>query len=241
MTSITKNLPPVVRNLGISIVGEECYISLIENLDMADVPCIKHAISKGLGLGIVVGGSIVKLPQILIILKEQTAEGLSLMGYIFETFSFGIALAYSYANEFPFSTYGENLFLTVQNFLVTLLIVFYTPSSPSSPSTVTSYLQLSILIGGLSTLAFLPLKTLTTLQLLLALPLSIFSKLAQIQANYTAKSTGQLSTFALGAQLLGCLVRIYTSVVEVGDVMVAAGFVTAFLLNFVLAAQMWVY
>lgn len=82
MTTITQNLPWFVKDLGVSIVGkvgytifslteyssygQECYISLVENLNMGDVKCLKYSISKGLGIGIVVGGSIVKVPQILL-------------------------------------------------------------------------------------------------------------------------------------------------------------------------------
>ncbi|TFK65346.1 hypothetical protein BDN72DRAFT_845675 [Pluteus cervinus] len=240
MTSITRNLPPFIRDLGISIVGKKCYVSLVENLDIADVPCLKHAVSKGLGLGIVVGGSIVKLPQILLILGAHTAEGLSLTGYIFETLSYGITLAYSYTSQFPFSTYGENFFLTLQNLLISLLIVAY-GSPTGGPSALSSFIQLSVLIGGLSALPFIPVDTLSKLQLFLALPLSLLSKLAQIQQNYEAKSTGQLSSFALGAQLLGCIVRVYTSLFEVGDINVAAGFLGALVLNVVLVGQVFAY
>ena len=84
MTSITRNLPWFIKDLGISIVGkvrissspgasnvtsdivQECYTSLVENLDVGDVKCIKYSLSKGLGIGIVVGGSIMKVPQILL-------------------------------------------------------------------------------------------------------------------------------------------------------------------------------
>jgi len=45
---------------------EECYTSLVENLDISDVQCIKYSLSKGLGIGIVVGGSIMKVPQVLL-------------------------------------------------------------------------------------------------------------------------------------------------------------------------------
>lgn len=46
--------------------SQKCYTSLVENLDIADVECIKFSLSKGLGLGIVVGGAIMKVPQLLL-------------------------------------------------------------------------------------------------------------------------------------------------------------------------------
>lgn len=47
-------------------IKQECYTSLIENLDVSDVKCLKYSLSKILGIGIVFGGSIVKVPQILL-------------------------------------------------------------------------------------------------------------------------------------------------------------------------------
>ena len=47
-------------------VPKKCYVTLVENLQFDDVHCLKYALSKGLGIGIVVGGSIVKIPQILL-------------------------------------------------------------------------------------------------------------------------------------------------------------------------------
>ena len=38
----------------------------MENLDLQDVECLKYSLSKGLGIGIVVGGSIMKVPQLLL-------------------------------------------------------------------------------------------------------------------------------------------------------------------------------
>ncbi len=88
MTSLTRNLPWFVRDLGVGTIGEvrfsplcpflvlgthfigfapqTCYVSLVENLNVADVACLKLSLSKGLGIGIVVGGSIMKVPQLLL-------------------------------------------------------------------------------------------------------------------------------------------------------------------------------
>ena len=46
--------------------SKRCYSSLVENLDFGDVTCLKYSLSKGLGVGIVIGGSIMKVPQLLL-------------------------------------------------------------------------------------------------------------------------------------------------------------------------------
>ena len=39
--------------------------------------------------------------------------------------SYAVSLAYASRNKFPFSTYGESFFLTIQNVIITLLIVYF--------------------------------------------------------------------------------------------------------------------
>ncbi|TFK45351.1 mannose-P-dolichol utilization defect 1 protein [Heliocybe sulcata] len=184
-----------------------------------------------------------KVPQLLLILRAHSARGLSLPSYILETLAYAITLAYSFRNAFPFSTYGENLFLTLQNAIITLLILYYRPSlSSSRQSNKTSQLLTASFITFASGLALylVPSDALSLLQLS-TLPLSLFSKLPQITQNHRAQSTGQLSAFAVFSQIAGCLARLFTTATEVGDILVTAGFALALLLNCVLGAQLWMY
>jgi mannose-P-dolichol utilization defect protein 1 len=41
-------------------------VSLVENLNIGDIECLKYAVSKGLGIAIVAGGSVMKVPQMLL-------------------------------------------------------------------------------------------------------------------------------------------------------------------------------
>ncbi|KAF6741694.1 hypothetical protein DFP72DRAFT_941981 [Ephemerocybe angulata] len=215
MTAITQNLPWFVKDLGVSIVGEKCYRSLVENLNVGDIPCLKYALSKGLGVGIVVGGSIMKVPQILLIINASSARGLSLPSYVLETLSYAITLAYSVRNAFPFSTYGENLFLALQNTVITFLIILYSPI----PNKLKSSRLLTTAVAAVGTTYALSVVSKDTLALL------------------------QLATLPLSLilQVLGCLARVFTTAQEVGDPLVQAGFLLALALNAVLAAQMYMY
>ena len=108
------------------------------NLDLTSSECLKLALSKVLGLGMVAGGAILKLPQILTVVRSGSARGLSLSSYILDTVATGITasvvqldagvmliehtdaglldqVAYNVRNGFPFSTYGEMGFLLAQN------------------------------------------------------------------------------------------------------------------------------
>jgi mannose-P-dolichol utilization defect protein 1 len=234
----------------------------VENLNVEDVDCIKYSLSKGIGIGIVVGGTVMKVPQLILsaplfpfvrclaypspVLRAQSARGLSLAAYTLETFSYAITLAYSSRNSFPFSTYGENLFLTIQNVFITLLIVLYNPPSSSrqlttAPNSTGKLITAALAVFALGFALFIaPAGVLAAAQLC-TLPLSLFSKLPQIAQNYRARSTGQLSTFAVISQIGGCAARLFTTSQEVDDPLVAAGYALAFVLNLIVGVQMYAY
>lgn len=180
---------------------------------------------------------------LFLVVNAKSARGLSLAAYVLETLSYAITLAYSYRNDYPFSTYGENFFLTIQNVIITLLIIHYPTSRISRQlQSTTPKLALAVALTGLSaaTLYMIPSPSLSMLQAA-TLPLSLFSKMPQIRQNYRARSTGQLSAFAVISQILGCLARLFTTSQEVGDSLVSAGFALALLLNVVLGIQLWAY
>jgi mannose-P-dolichol utilization defect protein 1 len=68
-----------------------------------------------LGVGIIAGGAVVKVPQILTVLSAKSARGLSLSSYLLDTAATAITVAYNVRNGFPLSTYGEMVFLLAQN------------------------------------------------------------------------------------------------------------------------------
>jgi hypothetical protein len=64
VTSVTHNIPNFLRDPAVALIGEKCYTVLVYDFDITHAECLKYALSKGLGLGIVLGGSIVKIPQV---------------------------------------------------------------------------------------------------------------------------------------------------------------------------------
>ena len=82
---ITHNLPGPIRDLGTSIIGEKCYKAILLDVDIENTECLKLAVSKGLGIGIIGASSIVKVPQILKLVNSQSAAGISFLSYLLET------------------------------------------------------------------------------------------------------------------------------------------------------------
>lgn len=206
------------------------------NTDLADHACLKHALSKALGLGIVLGGSIVKVPQIIKIVSSRSARGLSLSSYLLDTASTAIAVAYNARNGFAFSTYGELVFLLAQNVVIIALIVLYKPGK-SLPTLATVGALLAASGYALSSPSLVSPGTLQLLQAS-SIPLALAAKLPQIASNFRLGSTGQLSAFLVLNSLLGTLARVFTTSQETGDSLLWWGFASTAALNAVIALQM---
>lgn len=195
---VTHNLPAPIRDLGVSIIGEHCYKSLLLDINVEDVDCIKLGLSKGIGLGIVGVSSIVKLPQIRKLTSSQSGEGISVLSYLLETASYLVSLAYNYRNQFPFSTYGETALIMGQNVIITVLVLNYTGRASLAALFVTA---LAVALGTLFAGSLVDMQTLGYLQAGAGV-LSVASKVPQILAIWSEGGTGQLSAFAVSRFLL---------------------------------------
>ena len=254
---ITHNLPAPIHDLGVSILGDACYKTLLLDIDITATECIKLAISKGLGIGIIAASSIVKIPQIIKLINSKSAEGISFLSYFLETAAYLISLAYNYRQGFPFSTYGETSFILVQNVVITVLVLNYSGKKSSAALFVA---QLAASATGLFSDNIIDMQKLSYLQAGAGV-LGVASKLPQIAAVWQEGGTGQLSAFAVSFLVLdhsdtiyakicnaqvfnylaGSLSRIFTTLQEVDDKLILYGFIAGFILNAILAAQMVYY
>lgn len=254
LQSITHNFPRPISSLGSLILGQECYTTLIYNVEPT-IACLKLALSKGLGIGIIIFGSILKIPQIDKIIRFSSARGISLTMYSLEVVAYDISLAYAFRKQLPFSTYGENASLTVQNMIITLLIIWYSPkgklqggllttagSSISLPFSISHSLRpvllasSAMIISSIFLFILCPPPFLSVLQAF-SIPISLISKVPQIVELHRNKEPGQLSAIVVFAQLMGTIARVYTTVVETGDWLIGIGFGLATVLNAVIAVQ----
>ncbi|KAK0731332.1 hypothetical protein B0H67DRAFT_639738 [Lasiosphaeris hirsuta] len=234
---ITHNLPTPIRDLGVSIIGDACYKTLVLDVDPSDVECLKLGISKGLGIGIIGASSVVKVPQIIKLVRSQSADGISFLSYLLESSSYLISLAYNFRNGFPFSTYGETVLVLGQNVIISALVLNY------GGKTGLAGLFVAALAASFATLfsdQILDMKTLGYLQVG-AGALSVASKVPQIAAIWQQGGTGQLSAFAVFNYLAGSLSRIFTTLQEVDDKLILYSYIAGFSLNLVLALQMAYY
>lgn len=190
---ITLNLPLPVAELGVSLLGKQCYSSLVLDVTLTDSDCLKLAVSKALGIGIVTAASIVKVPQIVNLVRSKSASGVSLTSYLLETTSYLVSLIYNIRNGFPFSTYGETAFILVQNIVITVLVLNYSGRQGAAA------LFIAVLGAGVATLFSEAVVNMGTLGYLQAGAgtLGVVSKIPQIVAIAQEGGTGQLSAFTV--------------------------------------------
>ncbi|XP_061432224.1 mannose-P-dolichol utilization defect 1 protein [Lethenteron reissneri] len=225
-----------LATLSAAMLTPRCHEQLFVRLNLLDVPCLKILISKCLGMGIIAGSVMVKLPQIMKVTRARSAAGLSFPAVLTELFAISGTMAYSIANGFPFSAWGEALFLMLQTVSIGFLIQHYGGRTGRGLAFVAVYAAaLQLLLSSLTPPSFV------TLMQALNMPAIIFSKLLQVVANYRNGHTGQLSAITVFLLLGGSLARIFTSLQETGDRLLVVTYIVASLCNGTLAAQLLYY
>ncbi|CAG5056558.1 unnamed protein product [Parnassius apollo] len=225
-----------IKGLLLSIFSEKCYDQYFLNYNFLDVPCFKSTLSKGLGIGIIAGSILVKVPQILKILGSKSAEGINVYGVYLELFAITANFAYSYVMKFPFSAWGEGTFLAIQTAIIAALVLHYGGSSIKAAS------FLAIYIGVVSTLVsdYTPKDVLWFMQAF-NVPIIVVAKAIQVITNYKNGSTGQLSAVTCLLLFGGSIARIFTSIQETGDFIMILTYCVSTAANAALVLQLFWY
>jgi len=200
--------------------------------------CIKFIVSKMLGYLIILGSLILKVPQILNIVKAGQVKGLNIYMFLLELIGYSINLFYNYRLQFPFSTYGENVFMIVQNLVILLLFFQYERGFGFFFILVTT--AYSAFFYGLMNENVIDHKMMTLLSAM-SIPIFTASKLPQIYTNFRNKSTGELSAITCILQLGGTAARVFTTLQEVDDALVLSGFLLGLALNAIITLQIFWY
>eukprot|EP00035_Acanthoeca_spectabilis_P024184 m.452671 g.452671 ORF g.452671 m.452671 type:complete len:270 (-) comp20380_c0_seq1:101-910(-) len=226
----------LIDTLQVFSVKSECTDTLIVDRKLTDAPCLKHVVSKGLGVAMVVGGAVVKFPQVYNLVRAGHSVGVSLTTQYLELFLYGTPVAYNLLQGNPFSTWGENVFLVFQVWIIMSLILHFNQR----------YLQLFLSVAtygaffGAALTGRLPDWVLTTMQGL-GIPLTVTSKCMTILAVVQGGETGALALITSFLNALGASARIFTTIQEVDDQMILAGWITAAGMNWVILLLFAVY
>ncbi|PNW70500.1 hypothetical protein CHLRE_17g722500v5 [Chlamydomonas reinhardtii] len=210
---------------------------ILETKSLPDVDLIKVLISQLLGYAILAGACITKLPQILVIRNAGTAEGLSLEMFEIETYTLLVSALYGFTQLLPFNTYGESLILAVQNAVILAMVYSYSRTPVMRRLAVTgAYVALvaGVMAGHINKQTMNNFAEANTVVVVL-------SRVPQIFKNVAAGSTGALSSLTTFINVVGCIVRIFTTQQAGGGAAMMRGYVVSLIINATLLIQIILY
>jgi len=198
--------------------------------------CHSELISKLLGFAIVAGSMMVKVPQIMKMMANKSSEGISSTSNLLDLFMIGATLGYGFIKNLPFASYGDALFIYVQTAIILILIPVY----KNNKFLTFLYLAMATVAAYAIANKLIPVDMITIAQQI-NIPLTFISRGIQIMTNFGNKSTGQLSGITFFLSFAGCGSRIFTSLVDAKDNLMALSFGVGFLLNGVVWGQILYY
>lgn len=229
---------PIVIYIATWVWGEDTTVTPQKCLDTLPImlgPCWTGLLAKGIGVAIILAACINKLPIILNLLSSRSAEGTPSSAVYGETLVYANSAVYGWLNQHPFTAWGENLGLLLQSLMILFLIWQYAPPSYTERSLFS--LSVVLYVSTIATGLLPP----THYHWLVAssLPLLLAARGAQILTTWHCQHTGSQSIVTVGLNLLGALVRVATTLREVGwDWAMLGTLLVSGVLSLVLCGQM---
>lgn len=246
----------ILRNGALLLMSEKCYDNYFIDLNflhgelivifvlfpthrllsIVPVACFKALLSKGLGLGIIAGSILVKVPQIVKIWANKSGEGINIYSVLVDLFAITCHVSYSFVNGFPFSAWGDGSFLMIQTAIIAALVFHFSGATMKALLFLLAYSGICyVTMGGIT-----PLEVLWSAQAF-NVPIILVGKMIQAVTNYKAKSTGQLSAVTCLLLFAGSVARIFTSYQETGDFMMILTYCVSSVANAVIVSQLFYY
>ncbi|KAF5302990.1 hypothetical protein FQR65_LT08319 [Abscondita terminalis] len=206
----------LIKKASLIVLTPKCYDEYFNHFNFLDATCFKTTLSKCLGVVLILGAVLVKVPQIMKIYNSKSGAGINISSVTLDLAAITI--------------------LCVQTIAIGVLVLYY----GGSPRNASIYLIVYLILCFIMTSGITPVNVLWTLQGF-NIPILLTGKLTQAYTNYKNGNTGQLSAVTLIMLFGGSFARIFTSVQETGDAMVILTYVMSSSANFVLVYQLWYY
>jgi len=218
---------------------EKCHNQLFQDLDIGGFltnECFSQCLSKVLGYGVVAGSVLVKFPQIRLMINNGSSEGVSYVSNFIDLIMALSTLAYGYYQQLPFSAYGDSIFLFAQIGLIAMLIPELKANKPGVFLTF-------LIVAGLSYSTYFKLIPFEYVQLAQTanMPAVVVSRSIQAITNITNGHTKQLSFITVFLSFAGCAARVFTSLKDAEDQLLAQTFMVSTVANGLILFQVIYY
>jgi len=199
---------------------------------------VQVALSKFLGYGILVGSLFLQVPQLIKILKLRSVAGISRWSRYSEVPINTSSCIYHYLIKAPLSTWGENIIVLAQNLIIVCTCWIWDKQRVQKR-------EMFAAVGALALLSAVQLSlppSLLPLLIWLNIPFILGSTVPQIVQNFQQGHTGQLAILTCFMKLGGCVVRLFTTVTQIGlDPGLLIGYSAGASMNLTLMVQGIVY
>ncbi|CAE7216044.1 Mpdu1 [Symbiodinium natans] len=193
-----------------------------------------------LGYAVITGACVVKLPQIYLMVKNRSAEGLSETSAALDAIAASSFSYYNLLKGFPISGWGEQGIVAVQATAVLLLIWMYRDgiSLPVRFAALVAWIAASIFLlneGHKEDYKYILVILGTSPTFMTAI-----SRIPQIFLNWQNGHTGQLSAITFFLQFLGSVARFLTTLQIMGkDVLSLVSHATGAVFNLIVVLQIY--
>lgn len=185
------------------------------------------------------GGLLIKFPQIIAILRTQTVKGMSEASFTVEFLACLSLCVYNTLMGHPFKTWGEMSLIGAQCAVQIVLFWCLTEEpvtvAPRALGTLAVFGTVGVIWCGLCPPDLFPVIG------LVPTILGGLARVPQIILNFRQRHTGNQSVITWGLSLGGNVVRMITTLAEVGDAIALSGYVVAGALNLTLLLQIIYY
>ncbi|NXH27811.1 PQLC3 protein, partial [Myiagra hebetior] len=167
--------------------------------------------------------AVIKLPQLVAVLRAGSASGLSVGSLLLELAGFLVFLRYQIYYDYPLDTYLEYPIIIAQDVILLFCIMHF------SGKTKRALFYAVVFWVGWYMLTLK--KWIIDLAMNLCTFVSAASKLVQLQHLWQTKDSGQASALTWGMSAYTCATRIITTVMTTNDLAVLIRFIIMLILN----------
>lgn len=218
-----------IESMAQQIWGETNASTCLAQFPILPFECIRPLVIKALGVFVIVASCLNKAPLFINILKNKSVAGMSPQAVYSESIMYANAAFYSIRRGNPFTAYGEVALITAQSLIVVCMMWIYREPKVSTKEK-TAYL----LFWGLYIHVVFHVLDKDQLYILMSLnlPVTCFSRGSQIAAFLKAKHTGTQSIVTVMMNFMGSMIRVATTINEVGyDMPMLTGYGLSLALN----------
>lgn len=203
-------------------------------------PCLSSLITKLIGLAIIAGACLNKLPVLLSVRSNQSVAGFATSAIYGEVIMYSNSVNYGVLRGNPFTAFGENAVVLFQTLILVTMVWRY----KDDPVIPTSMKLLALLCYVLYVVVVQTLLAPDLHYLLMAAnwPALLVAKGTQIVETNRVKHTGSQSIITITMNFGGSMIRIVTTIIEIGwDLALLSGYALSVGLNLVMLVQYLVY